>query len=141
MDDTSWSYWLNATRERKPGHPSLYLRVYRSRFPLAGTLNGDLDAAVLCPALRRIVRGDGSGVAEALGRNIGRRNALRYQKSRHIGGPPRRQRQIVRDPLLLQRGPDWKIVGIAIDDDFGVRGKVPELRDDVVGELRLTGGA
>ena len=30
---------------------------------------------------------------------------------------------------------------MAVDDDFGVRREVPELGDDVVGELGLTGGA
>jgi hypothetical protein len=35
MDDTTWSYWLNATRERKPGHP----RLYPPFLPIVSALN------------------------------------------------------------------------------------------------------
>ena len=80
-------------------------------------------------------------IAKALGRNAGRRDALGYQKIRHVGGPPRRQHQIVGNALLLQRGSDRQIVGVPVDDDFRGRRETFQLRDNVFGELGLTGGA
>src|ERR1700730_6111958 len=116
-------------------------RDWRSPHPLSGSLDGDFDPAILRAALRRIVRSDRPGVAEALGRDAGGRDTLRHKERDYFGGPARRQHQIVRDTLLLQRRSDWKIVRIAVDDNFGVRRGALEFWGNIVGELRLAGRA
>src|SRR5262249_29549473 len=72
-----------------PGTPMLYFRFAESSQRLAGALNRDFDPAILCPSLRRIVRGDRPCVAKALGRNAGGGDALGYQIIHHVGSPPR----------------------------------------------------
>src|ERR1700674_5275232 len=106
----------------------------------AGPLHGDLDAPVLRPALRRVVRGYRMRVAEPLGRDDVRVDALRHQVGDDVAGAPRRQGQIVVDPGPLQWRSDRQIVGVAVDDDLSVL-QPSELGDDIVAELRLAGGA
>ena len=105
----------------------------------AWTLDGNFDPAVLCPALRRIVRGDRPRVTDPLGRNNVGIDPLRDQKAGDCGGPARRQHQIVRNALPLEIPPNRRIVRIAINDDFGVLQPL-EFGDNIIGELRLAGG-
>src|SRR5262249_9065080 len=108
---------------------------------LGGTLDGDFDPAILRSALRRIVASNWPCVTEALGRNARGRDALGNQKIYYLGGSPRRQHQIVGNALLLQRRSHRQIVGIAIDDEFGVRRSALQFWNNIVGKLCLTGGA
>ena len=80
------------------------------------------------------------GVTKPLGRDDVRIDALGHQKGDNIAGSPRGQGQIVVDPGALQLRPDRQIVGVAVNDDFGVL-QPGELGDDVAAELGLAGRA
>ena len=79
------------------------------------------------------------GVAEALGRDDVWVDPLRDQEGRDSRRPPRRQNEIIRDPLALQLGTYGGVVGIAVYDNLGIL-QTPQPRDDVVGDLGLPGG-
>src|SRR5215469_1630194 len=53
----------------------------------AGAFQHDLDAAVLCPAIRRVVRRDRMRVAEPFGRDDVRVDALRLEIRDDVVGP------------------------------------------------------
>src|ERR1700741_4401045 len=55
----------------------------------ARTLYGDDDTPVLRPARWRVIRGDGMSIAEALGRDDVRVDALRDQVGHDLTGPSR----------------------------------------------------
>jgi hypothetical protein len=63
---------------------------------------------------------DRTGIADAFGRDNVGVDALVYEKRHDGSSPPRRQNQVIRDALPLQFRPNWRIVGISVDDDFGV---------------------
>src|SRR5271165_1989032 len=106
----------------------------------AGTLHGDFDTAVCRAALRGVVGGYRVRFAETLGRNDVGVDALGDQEGRHGGRPPRRQNEVIRDPLALQLRTYRSVVGVAIYDNLDIL-QTPQPRDDVVGDLGLPGGA
>jgi len=67
----------------------------------AGAFHDDLDAAVLGPAVGRVVRGDRMCVAKPLGRQDIRIDALRAEIGDDIVGPPRGQIDVVLDARPL----------------------------------------
>src|SRR5689334_24824581 len=75
-------------------------------------------------------------LAEAFGRNDIGVDALRHQEGYHRRRAACRQHQIVANTLSLQRGSNGRIVGISVNDDFGVL-ETPQLRGDIVREFRL----
>src|SRR5437868_13633879 len=83
----------------------------------AGRGNDDLDAAVLGLALRRVVAGDRTRVAKALGPNGVLRPAPRDQQARDRVRPCRREFAVGR-AARLQRRSALFVVGEALDDDL-----------------------
>ena len=75
----------------------------------AGALHHDLNAAVLRPAVRRIVRGDGMRVAEPLGGDDVRVDALRLEIRDDVIGAARGQVDVVGNPRPLQGGPTCRL--------------------------------
>src|SRR5205809_95421 len=96
----------------------------------AGPLNGDFDASIRRPALRRVIRSFRMSLAEAFGRNDIGVDALRHQEGYYRRRAACRQHQIVGNTLSLQRGSDGRIVGIAVDDYLGVL-ETPQLWGDI----------
>ena len=106
----------------RPGGQPVLIRVNaaRSLASGAGPFEHDLDAAVLRAALRRLVRGDRMGVAEALGRDDVGVDALRGQIGDDVAGSARGQVDVIGNTRPLQAGSNQLVVCIAIDDDLGV---------------------
>src|SRR5216683_3182217 len=128
---------LQVRRDR--GNAPPYAELSVASVSGARPLDCDFNPAILCPALRCIVRSNRSGVAHPFGRDDVGVDALRYEERYDGSGPPRRQHQIIGNALALQRGSDRQIVGVAVDYDFGVL-EASELGNDVVGKLGLAGG-
>ena len=109
-----------------------------SRGRSAGSLDGDFDATVRPPALLRVIRGFRMGLAEALGRNDIRVDALRHEKGHYRSGAPGRQHQVVGDTLSLQGWRDRRVVRASVNDHFRTL-ETRQLSSDIVGEFRLAG--
>src|SRR5262245_13664208 len=109
LEAVTASRWASAARREGVGLGSV-ARTGQSQF----------YAPVLRPALRRVVRSHGIGLAEPLRGHQGRVDALRDQELHHGVGPLLGQLLVARDALAHEPRADWYIVGIAVHQQRGL---------------------